>query len=198
MTLYRHRVMGPGSAGDVWVSTLHSEGAAGLDEAHGAFNAFVNAAIGLHLHNMWATTTAVSQTVTDQLDPLTWKNVAQTTSDIAIQGTSTGKAPSPRACIVIGLRTVLPTRGGRGRMFMPSPSADHYAVTGKFVAADVQEVAGAFADALLTMRATITPVIAHRSNRQWTPITRVTVGDIPGTQRRRTNKDVNNYASMGV
>jgi hypothetical protein len=146
----------------------------------------------------WAPTTGTNQIVTDQLDPLTWKNAAQATSAFLRAGVSTGKAPSPRACLVIGFRTALPTRAGRGRMFLPSPSADHYAATGKFIDADMSTIADEFATAVTTMRGVITPVIAHRSSRTWTPINRVTVGDIPGTQRRRTNKDVQTYASTGV
>lgn len=198
MPIYRHRVTGPGSAGDVWVSTMHSQGAADYFDAHFAWETFVQNAINPHLAGMWAPTTKVTEVITDELDPLTWRNVRQLTSDVAITGTSDGGAPSPRACLVVGLRTALPTRAGRGRMFLPSPSATHYAATGKFVNADCVTIATDFAAALTTMKATITPVIAHRSSLTWDTITRVTVGDIPGTQRRRTNKDPNNYAVSGV
>jgi hypothetical protein len=194
MPIYRHRVTGPGSAGDVWVSTLHSEGIAPLADAHEAFRAFVNAALGGSLKTFWATTTGATRIITDQLDPISWKNAAQLDDLNTITGTGTGKAPSPRACLVVGLRTPLPTRAGRGRMFLPSPSSDHYATTGKFVDADMVTLASEFGGALATMRGVVTPVIAHRSSHTTTPITRVTIGDIPGTQRRRTNKDAQNYA----
>jgi hypothetical protein len=198
MAIYRHRVFGPGSAGDVWVSTLHTQGAADYFDAHFAFGAFIQNAVNPNLKDMWAPTTKITGTVTDELDPITWQNLRQLTGNPAITGTSAGNAPSPRACLVIGLRTALPTRAGRGRMFFPSPSGDHYAATGKFVTADCAQIAADFAAALTTLKATITPVIAHRSSKTWTPITRVTIGDIPGTQRRRTNKDTNTYSASGV
>jgi hypothetical protein len=198
MTLFRHRVSGPGSAGDVWVSTLHTVGVASLNTAHAAWAAFVASAIGGNLDQMWAPSTTATQLVTDQLDDVTWKNVAQIVSAINIVGTSVGKPVSPDNCLVIGMRTDLPTRAGRGRMFLPSPSADHYTNTGRFVGADTDTIAADFAYALGVIRNTVDPVIAHRGTKTTTPITRVTVGDIAGIQRRRSNKVSMTYASVYV
>jgi hypothetical protein len=189
---------GPGSAGDVWVSTLHTSGVASLNTAHSAWADFVTNTIGSHLAAMWATTTQVTQIITDQLDDLTWKNTAQVVSALNIVGTSTGKAVSPDNCLVVGLRTDLPTRAGRGRMFLPSPSADHYAATGRFVGADTTTIANDFSTGIEVLNNTVQAVIAHRSSHTTTPITRVTVGDIAGIQRRRSNKDTVNYASVFV
>lgn len=198
MTIFRHRVSGPGSAGDIWVSTLHSSGIASLGGAHAAWATFITAAIHSNLAGMWAATTHANQLVTDQLDDITWKNVAQTSSAIDIPGTSVGNAVSPDNCLVVGMRTTLPTRAGRGRMYLPSPSATHYAATGRFVSADMGTIAADFATALSLMAGTVQPVIAHRASKTTTPIVRVTVGDIAGQQRRRSNKDAMNYASVDV
>jgi hypothetical protein len=194
MTLYRHRVSGPGAAGDVWVSTLHSVGIASLVDAHEAFRQFVITAIGTTLKTFWPTTTKATQIMTDQLDEFTWKNVAQLTDVHNEIGTSVGKAVSQRDCLVVGLRTPLPTRAGRGRMFLPSPSADHYTNVGEFISAELDTLASDFGSALATMRGTIQPVIAHRNTKTTTPITRVTIGNVPGIQRRRTNKVTQTYS----
>ena len=198
MTIFRHRVTGPGSAGDTWVCTLHSEGNVTLQQANLAWGNFVGGALQTTLADWWAPTTQVTSIITDQLDPVTWKNVAQIAEAYELVGTDAGKPPSPRSCLVVGFRTSLPTRSGRGRMYLPSPSANHYNAQGKFIQAEMDTIALDVANALTVMKAEVTPVIAHRSTKTTTPITRVTVGDIPGTQRRRTNKDVQNYASRGI
>jgi hypothetical protein len=198
MSIFRHRVSGPGSAGDVWVSTLHTVGVASLNNAHSSWATFIQGALGA-LVPMWAPTTMATQLVTDQLDDLTWKNAAQTVSAINMVGTSTGGAVSPDNCLVVGMRTDLPTRAGRGRMYLPSPSASHYTAAGRFVAADMAALADQFSTSLaILFNNGLQAVIAHRSSKTTTPITRVTVGDIAGIQRRRSNKDTVNYASVFV
>lgn len=198
MTVYRHRLSGPGPAGDVWVSTLHTVGIASLVDAHEAFRQFCTDSIGAHLKTYWPVTTEMNNITTDQLDEFTWRNVAQLSDLNTIVGTSVGKQVSQRDCLVVGLRTPTPTRAGRGRMFLPSPSADHYSATGEFIDAELTLLAADFSAALATLRGTVQPVIAHRATKTTTPITRVTIGNIPGIQRRRTNKVTQTYAHNGV
>lgn len=197
MPLYRHRVSGPLPAGDVWVSTLHSVGLAPLADAHNAFGDFLTTAIGTTLKTYWPVSTRASSITTDQLDEVTLRNVAQLSDVNNIIGTGVGKQVSQRDCLVVGLRTPTPTRSGRGRMFLPSPSADHYSATGEFIEAELDTLANDFAAGLATMRATIQPVLLHRATRTTTPITRVTIGNVPGIQRRRTNKVTQTYAHQG-
>lgn len=194
MTIYRHRISGPGTAGDVWVSTLHTSSGSDLPTMHAAY---VDA-----MTDFWTTTfgpkvsprTEASQFITDALDPITGKNTAQLSSAVNLVGTGTGSSPSPRACTVFSLLTALPTRAGRGRMYWPSPDSDAYAFSGEFG----QFVADAFSagmkTALLAIKTTGDPVIFHRATNTSTLITGVKVGTIAGTQRRRTNKAVNTYS----
>jgi hypothetical protein len=198
MPLYRHRVTGPGPAGDVWVSTLHSAGLASLVDAHEAFRAFCDVGIGTTLKTFWPLTTKCTTIITDQLDEVTLHNTAQQSDVNNIIGTSVGKSVSQRNCLVVGMRTPTPTRAGRGRMFLPSPSADHYTNTGEFIDAEIDTLSNDFAAGLTAMRATIQPVLLHRATRTTTPITRVTIGNIPGIQRRRTNKVTQTYAHQSV
>lgn len=190
--------MGPGAAGDVWVSTLHTVGIASLVDAHEAWRAFVQSALGGTLKTFWTPATSCRDIITDQLDEFTWHNTAQL-ADLQVEtGTSLGKAVSPRDCLVVGMRTPVPTRAGRGRMFLPSPSADHYNAQGEFIPAELTTLVNEFAEALAVMRGTVQPVIAHRATKTTTPITRVTIGNIAGIQRRRTNKVTQTYAHSGV
>lgn len=195
MTIYRHRVTGPGSAGDVWVSTMHSSSAGSLAAVHTAWTALVNNFISGTLGAMWNTHVQANGTITDQLDPVTGKNVAQASTAISQIGTGSGGSVSPRNCVVIGLRTSVPTRAGRGRMYWPSPDDSHYQTNGLLVAADVTTIDTGFGTALTTFKATSTPVIFHRKTLTFDTVINTSTGIIPGTQRRRTNKIPNAYST---
>lgn len=198
MTTFRHRVTGPGAAGDIWVSTLHSSSANTLASVHTAWTTFVNSFLSATMNAMWNTHTSATETITDQLDPVTGKNVAQSISSIAQVGTGVGGSVSPRTCMVIGLRTTLPTRAGRGRMYWPSPDDSHFTTTGLYVGADVTTIDTGFATALTTFKATSQPVIYHRLLRTFDSVVQSSTSNVPGTQRRRTNKIVPTYATHAV
>lgn len=198
MPVFRHRVTGPGSAGDIWVSTLHSNSAGSLAAVHTAWTTLINTFITGTMGALWNTHQSATETITDQLDPVTGKNVAQASSAISLVGTGSGGSVSPRTCMVIGLRTALPTRAGRGRMYWPSPDDGHFQTSGVYASADVTTVANGFATALTTFKATATPVVFHRKTLTFDTITNTSVGVIPGTQRRRTNKVAQSYATHTV
>lgn len=198
MTVYRHRVTGPGSGGDIWVSTLHSSSASSLSAVHTAWTTLVTSFISGTMGALWNTHQSATETITDQLDPVTGKNVAQASSAITAVGTGSGGSVSPRTCMVIGLRTAVPTRAGRGRMYWPSPDDSHFATTGLYNSADTATVATGFASVLTTFKATATPVVFHRKTLTFDTITNTSVGVIPGTQRRRTNKSAQAYSTHTV
>jgi len=212
MTIYRHRVTGPGSAGDTWTTTLHSQGAASLATVHAAFQTLVTGFIGTTLGAMWPNETSATQVITDQLDANGLHNVGQLSSTITAVGTGTGGTLSPRTCLVIGLRTAVPTKAGRGRMFWPAPDVTHLTGAGQLQSADATTLSNAFAARLTTFKATSQPVVLHRGHDARTVggipeplvpstfdnITTVTIGIILGTQRRRTNRVTNAYAGASV
>jgi hypothetical protein len=198
VTTFRHRVTGPGSAGDIWVTTMHSSSANTLASVHTAWTTFVNSFLSGTLNAMWNTHMSATETITDQLDPVTGKNVAQSISSISQTGTGVGGSVSPRNCIVIGLRTTLPTRAGRGRMYWPSPDDSHYLTTGLFVSADVTTIDTGFATALTTFKATSQPVVYHRATKTFDSVVNSATSNVPGTQRRRTNKVTPTYATHSV
>jgi hypothetical protein len=102
---------------------MHSSGAASLATVHAAWTTFVNSFITSVLGPLWPNEVGATQTVTDQLDANGLHNVGQLTSSISGAGTGTGATLSPRSCVVIGLRSSVPTKAGRGRMFWPAPDA---------------------------------------------------------------------------
>ncbi len=180
--------------GDIWVSTLHSQSANPLANVHAAWTNFVIGFCGSTMNAMWNTHQSATEVVTDQLDPFTGKNVAQNRTTISQVGTGTGGSPSPRNCLVVGLITALPARRGRGRMYWPSPDDSHYTTLGKFVSADCTTISAGFASNMTTFLAVAQPVVFHRATLTSDNVIDVKVGDIVGTQRRRTNKDTQTYA----
>lgn len=177
---------------------MHSQSANTLASVHAAWTFLITSFCSGTMNALWNTHTSATTVITDQLDPLTFKNVGQLSSAITETGTGTGGTPSQRNCMVIGLRTLLPTKAGRGRMYWPSPDDGHYTTVGEFATADCTTVAAGFASALTGFRSTATPIIFHRRTGLYDSITSVTVGTVPGTQRRRTNKVAQVYESASV
>lgn len=210
MAYFRHRVTGPGSAGDTWVCTMHSQGASALATVHAAWTTLVTGFITSVLGPMWPNETSATQTITDQLDANGLHNVGQLTSAITAPGTGAGATLSPRTCIVIGLRSAVPTKAGRGRMFWPAPDAGHLTASGNLVSADATSLSNALATRLTTFKATSQPVILHRGHDADKPpgsplvvstsdnIVNVTIGVVLGSQRRRTNRVANSYTASPI
>lgn len=196
MTKYRHRISGPGPAGDIWVTTLHSSSILGdLAGVHAGFVTFAENFLNDTYKALCSPQFHATQLVTDQLDDVTGKNVAQLSQDISIVGTGAGATVSPRSCLIVSLKTIVPTRAGRGRMYFPSPDSSHYASTGEFTTAVTDTVSAGFVAALAALAAVSAPVIYHRATKGASGISEVRVGTIPGTQTRRTNKSINVYSS---
>lgn len=198
MPYFRHRVTGPNPGGDVWVSTMHSNSANTLASVHTAWTTFINTFFSGTYNALMPNEQSATGTITDQLDPITGKNVAQASSTISQVGSGAGGTASPRNCLVASLVTTLPTRAGRGRMYLPGPDATHYTANGQFDSTMISTISSAFAAALTTFKATSQPVVFHRSTKTGTNVTAVKFGVIVGTQRRRTNKDLNTYSSNNV
>ena len=197
MTIFRSRATGPGTAGDIWVTTLHMSSSSTLAEVHSAFGTFVGT-FGADLGAMWSTEQQISEYITDELTADGKHAAAQQRTSVSIKGTGSGNALDPRTSVVMGLRTALPQRSGRGRMYWPAPDDSHLTTTGLLATADALSLAGDMAGALATLAGTATPVIYHRATNTFTAITEVTVGQVLGTQRRRTNKVPANYQSTNL
>lgn len=188
---------GPGSAGDIWIATMHSQSTQTIDSVHTAFKVFLGS-LSSGFGDMWSTETQLTQAQTDELDSTGKHNVAQRTDALSIKGTGSGNALSPRTAIVVSLRTATPTRSGRGRFYLPGPDDTHLTTTGLFAATDAATVADTVSDAISTMNSTASVGIFHRALNTITPVTAVYVGQVLGDQRRRTNKVSPNYQTSTV
>lgn len=174
---------------------MHSSGPATLAAAHSAWQTAVSQFITAVLGTYWAVDQQCTALQTDQLDPATGRNVAQANSAVSYKGTGAGNPIDPRSCVVTGLRTALPTRSGRGRMYWPAVQDSSLSPTGLILSSVATAIANGWSSALNTMATTSQPVIYHPLTRTTTAVTSVTVGQVLGTQRRRTNKIPPGYAS---
>lgn len=172
-----------------------------------AWTAFLTSMWGGHYGGMLTVDQQLTQATVDALDPTTGKNTAQVITALGLKGALAAEPTTPqRAAVVFGLRTILPTRAGRGRMFWPGPAGSLLTVSGELASADVTALASQLAGALTTFNGTATAVVYHRANPKAspptlpssTPVSSVTVGVVLGTQRRRTNKVAASYASAAV
>jgi hypothetical protein len=216
MTVYRHRIIGHGVNAELWNTTLHTESSTGLGDASTAMYDFLDAIGTGPLAARWSTGVAIESFVTDQLDDDTGDNVNQNgVAGLGWAGTAVDKPHSPRDCVVISLKTALPTRRGHGRMFWPAPTVASTDANGKLTNAAAVEFADEFGAALTTLAATTRPVVYHRAVKApltiprtiprpilvtptWTVITSLGVGDRLGTQTRRNNQTANTYSPHAV
>nr|CRY97381.1 hypothetical protein [uncultured prokaryote] len=109
-------------------------------------------------------------------------------------GTSTTYSPY-QTCIVASLRTAVPSRRTRGRMYMPANGVKTN-VTG-LVDTTAADNISALVKGLLTANGPdIKPVVISRAGMYGTEITAVSVDVKPDVQRRRANKLASTYTSF--
>lgn len=198
MTYFRHTASGPGQAGDVWTVTMHTQGTALIQAVHDSWTSAVTSFWTAGLGPMCTVDQQLTETVTSSLDPITSANTAQARTPLSLKGALSAEPTTPQSvCIVTGLRTALPTRRGRGRMYWPGPAGSQLTNEGLIPSDKQIDLAADLAIALSTLAAISQPVIYHLNGAlppTSTPITHVTVGRVPGTQRRRVNKVAESYA----
>lgn len=200
MTVFKHVMGGPGAAGDVWTSGLHTIGSGTIDAAQTAWTAFVNHVGGLTgLGPIWPTEVAVATANTYSLDPTTGKSTALVLGSVTLAGTATGDASPPRDCLVIGLRTNKPGPGGRGRMYLPLINRSGLSSTGLISPTNQTLIAGVLATGLEDLAAAgFVPSVWRPGAPTGDTIHSVTVSAVPGNQRRRSNKISPQYVSAAL
>ena len=194
MAIYIHITFGTFVTGDTWETTMHSSSANAIGPVQTAWNTAVNNFLTGTVQAMWPTDVTDTGTKTYALDPVTGKYTAVAASSLAITGTGAGKPLDPRACILSSLRTALPQKMGRGRMYWPMLDSGHVTTAGRVVTADAATFNTAWKTALSTFNGTATPVIYHHKTKTFDAIDEIRTSDLIATQRRRTNRDVAAYA----
>lgn len=197
MAIYKHVMGGPGAAGDVWTSGLHTIGTGTIDAAHAAWETFVTGFTGIAgVTPLWPTEVKIDTIATYLLDSGTGKSTALKLGAVSVIGTSAGEASPPRDCLVVGLRTPKPGPGGRGRMYLPLVAKTNLQANGLILASVQTTIAAFAANALNDLNtAGFTPVVWRKGSTIGDIITSVTVSAVPGNQRRRSNKIAPRYES---
>jgi hypothetical protein len=197
MTLYRMNIGGPQAAGDEWSSGLHLTGALSVTDAlDNCFSAAETAFSG-SISTLWAPQTRLTLVKVTTIDPATGGALLVNSYSTAWIGSSAGAQPPPRDAVVVGLRSLVALPRGRGRMFLPAPAVDNLTTTGLLDLAAIAIIADAIKVMLRTLIDDgLTPVILGpvAGGSVTTPVTKVSIGRVLGTQRRRTGKIAQEYA----
>lgn len=196
MTVYRCTATGATPQGETWVTGIWVEKVGGTTALcaaswHTAWDLLWNGAASpadsiLQYLDGNCTTT---ETIVNEVDGAFRHNVEQVRTGETLTGTSGAENLAPQTAAVVSLRTLLPTRRGRGRMYLPPMTVDAEFTLGVMDAITTAAIALAAKGMLNTMKtAGYLPVIAHRDIASTTNITSCDVNNVFGTQRRRTNK----------
>ena len=196
MTVYRCTATGETPQGESWVTGLWVEktgGTTALAAAawHTAWDLLWNGAASPadSIKQLLDGNCTTTETIVNQVDASFRHQVEQVRTAETLTGTSGAENLSPQTAAVVSLRTVVPTRRGRGRMYLPPMTVDSELTLGIMDAITTSSIALAakgMLESLITSG--YTPVIAHRDIASTTNITSCDVSNIYGTQRRRRNK----------
>lgn len=174
-------------------------------QADAAAAALVAVAIPANLTKLFSTAVAFTGVRLEVRDDATDDliGLAEANRSTPLTGT-TGPSASPQQACVASLRTTTPGASGRGRIYWPAPGASLgsdmrlLAPTNAQVAADFKTYFSALAGALASSFAGISFDLAVRSRTTHTTphVSRIQVGDIMDTQRRRRDKLPEGYATV--
>lgn len=194
VTVFRHRAVGNFGNGETWTFGVYSEGTGGIDAAETAWDAGVTAFFSAALAARISANVTTLSTSTASIDETTGRQITRRELVNNSAGTSATASLPYQVTPVVGLRTALATRAGRGRFYAPSLAVDQVADGRMLPAArsDLADSAAAMMDELAT--GGLVPVIFHRTASPsagmftTTQVTMIDVGDVLDTQRRRRNK----------
>jgi hypothetical protein len=194
VTIYRHRLSGVGPAGDVWNCVMHSTSDLIIGTVHPAFVAQVGGDLLTAMQALWHTTTACTEIVTDELDPVSLHAVAQERDEVDYPGTSTDQMLPQGVSIVVSWVTTRPGKHGRGRIFLPGPVVTATTATGLYSGATTAAVKNAAASFRSDFSGTATLVLLDKVHKATTTVVDARVSNKPSYQRRRLNKVTGTYA----
>jgi hypothetical protein len=200
MAIYRCRIRGHSATILDWSFGFHVSAVTGVASALSSavadgFNDFWDGVpSGTDaVKTLYDIATLADDVLVDELDSANVHNVAQAITTLTLAGTGTGGPLPPQTAVVISKVSSLPSRRGRGRMYLPPPTVDTddsgrldsgardiIAVAAKNMFTTISTAAGGAYD----------PVIVHPDfiPSAFTPFLQVKVGDVFDTQRNRRNK----------
>jgi len=206
MPFYRLGAQGHNAAGDIFLFGVHVANPSGTtDEAASTWSDALNlmwngvAAPADSIKQLFTTRLAIDLSFAVQLSDADGHQVQKVENTETLTGTSVDNDMPPQVAVAVSLRTGTPTRKGRGRFFLPSPSVVAGAADGTVdsAAQDAMSVAAAAALTLLNT-AGYQPIVFHRDTVSGTDVLFVRVGSVFDTQRRRRNRVVESYIQTAI
>lgn len=194
MAIYRGTIKGHLEGGETFNFTIHFRGVTGM--APGSATDLADAVTLLwsgtnvpagNITALYPPAIGVDGVVLDELD-VDGKNVQQGVASLALVGTAATEALPPQNAVCVSTRTTLPTRAGRGRFFLPSPTVDTVISQRLDSAAQTDILNGAAAMLRHMTGVGLTPVVYHAQIAASDDIVSIDVGDVFDNQRRRRNK----------
>lgn len=202
MTTWYLRMQGKLPSGDQWQSGLHVNSASSDPAVVGA--AWSDAVTLLWsgdgdtvtgIKGLVTSTTTLVQLFATSLDLTTGRGTAQYEAAASFVGTGTGDAGVPQSAPVLSLKTAVPTRAGRGRMYLPAFDTAAMETDGLMSSGTVATMVAACSAMIESLQGDgCVPVIYHRAQPDLSivgstdDVTSSSVLNVPGVQRRRRNK----------
>lgn len=196
MALFKHTLQGT-FPGEVWSFGLHTSGNLTVSAAETAWATAVGgfwASAGL----LFANEVVATATTTAELDQATGKQLTRVETGSSLIGSAVSESLPYQCAPAVSFRTNLATRAGRGRFYAPSLAVEFVAGGKMTSAAQTALLAGAEDMVNSLTSAGLTTVLYGRTSHATQEVTRVDVGDVIDTQRRRRNKLVESRVSANV
>lgn len=195
MTVYLHKYTGTLPAGDIFSVQWHSNSGAVIDTSHGNAVTWitdlwngVGGAPGLHA-NYVAGVVVDKVTTTALNDVFPYRTILTRETDVTLAGTDTGNSLPQDTSVVVSLRSGTSGRVGRGRMYLPAPTAGDLTAIGEFASTSITAFNASLAAAWAVVNpAGEQPIIFSRTTGSIRPIERWAIGNVFDRQKRRVNK----------
>ena len=187
MPLYQLRYSGNTSIGTNWMFTWWANSNQSTSDIADAGETWIT--------DYWSAVEAIISTTVDvnnvtavQIDEATGTQIAREDRNVNLPGTSTLMPLPPDVALVVSLRTLTPTRSGRGRFFLPQFDTSTLNTEGRVSEAVVTQILDALDSAWSTFGASGTPMLYSRTNRQAQALFSFNVGNGWDTQRGRGSR----------
>lgn len=196
MALFKHTLQGT-FPGEVWSFGIHTLGNLTVSAAQAAWTTAVGG-FWTSAGPLFANEVVATATTTAELNQATGKQLTRVEDGSSLIGSSTAESLPFQCAPAVSFRTNLATRAGRGRFYAPS-LAVAFVASGKMTSAAQNGLLdGAEAMINSLTAAGLTTVLYGRTSHATQEVTRIDVGDVIDTQRRRRNKLVENRVSANV
>lgn len=197
MALFRHQVKGI-TPGESWSFSLHTTGEISLAAAQTSWSDSTGAAWTGALDGVMAPDVVMTEVSTAELDPTTGGQTTRVIGDVSRPGVAVESMLPFQCAPAVSFRTAFATRWGRGRLYLPPPSAGVLSA-GRLSTSAQATILSAMETLFAGLQGDgLTPVIWSRTRLETTPIVSIDVGDVIDTQRRRRGSLVEERTSANV